>query len=240
MFRSTPHITASDLPSLPLLVRFLGLAMIFAVAVGFASILVYGAAALPLAVFLVIVSLTAHGLMHSYPHAVLGACNALTLARAAMVAFLSGALIATDVSAYLVFAVAIAAFGLDGVDGWLARRAGLTSDFGARFDMETDAALAAVLSLWLWVSGTVGPEILILGLMRYGFVAASWVWPVLQAPLPEAFRRKAICVVQIGALILLACPLTPAMAVAPVAVFAAILLSWSFLVDILWLARRAA
>ncbi|MEO0503207.1 MAG: CDP-alcohol phosphatidyltransferase family protein, partial [Pseudomonadota bacterium] len=136
--------------------------------------------------------------------------------------------------------VASVAFALDGVDGWLARRSGLTSRFGARFDMETDAGLGAVVALWLLVSGTTGPEILVLGFMRYGFVAASLIWPALQAPLPEAFRRKAICVIQVATLVMLVCPLTPAALVLPVGVLAALLLSWSFLIDILSLIRRPA
>ncbi|MGA9251488.1 MAG: hypothetical protein WBV71_03470, partial [Roseobacter sp.] len=68
----------------------------------------------------------------------------------------------------------------------------------------------------------------------------SYIWPELRAPLPQAFRRKAICVVQIAALILLMFPLTPQAAALPVATLAVIALSWSFLIDILWLTRRAA
>ena len=39
---------------------------------------------------------------------------------------------------------------LDGTDGWLARRSGVVSAFGARFDMETDALLIMVLALIAW------------------------------------------------------------------------------------------
>ena len=38
---------------------------------------------------------------------------------------------------------------LDGVDGWLARRGGWCSRFGARFDMETDALLVLLILLVL-------------------------------------------------------------------------------------------
>ncbi|MEJ6405127.1 CDP-alcohol phosphatidyltransferase family protein [Yoonia sp. 2307UL14-13] len=168
----------------------------------------------------------------------LGLCNAVTLARAAMVAFLAGAVVSGIASSWWVFGVALFAFTLDGVDGWLARKAGLASDFGARFDMETDAGLAAIVSLWLWTSGITGPEILVLGFMRYAFVLASLVWTRLQAHLPPSFRRKAICAVQIGTLILLTFPWTPDGLIGPAAVLAALLLSWSFLTDILWLARQ--
>ncbi|MEL7092391.1 MAG: CDP-alcohol phosphatidyltransferase family protein [Pseudomonadota bacterium] len=220
--------------------RLLALALVFGAVLAVASVAFLGTAMVALPVFAAITVLTAQGIATGYPHAVLGTCNAVTLARAGMVAFLAGAVAATDVSGWLVFAVATVAFALDGVDGWLARRARLVSDFGARFDMEVDASLAAMLALWLWTSGTTGPEILLLGGMRYAFVAAAIIWPALQAPLPQAFRRKAICVVQVSALILLACPLTPTLLVAPVAVIAVVLLAWSFLVDILWLTRRSA
>ena len=39
---------------------------------------------------------------------------------------------------------------LDLVDGWVARRTGTASPFGARFDLETDAALILVLSWLVW------------------------------------------------------------------------------------------
>ena len=135
--------------------------------------------------------------------------------------------------------MAAIAFALDGIDGWLARRAGLTSRFGARFDMETDALLAAVLAVWLLATGTTGPEILILGFMRYLFCAASFFVTALRAELPESYRRKAVCVIQIGALIALLFPMTPEVMAVPVSFFAAILLCWSFAVDINWLLRRS-
>ncbi|MBY5935594.1 CDP-alcohol phosphatidyltransferase family protein [Tateyamaria omphalii] len=195
---------------------------------------------MPLALFGSAAVVAAYGLVCSYAHPVLGLCNVITLLRVALVAFLVGAVFAPAVSAWVVFAVALVAFALDGVDGWLARRAGLASEFGARFDMETDAGLGAVIALWLLVSGTTGPEILVLGFMRYAFVGAGFLWPALRAPLPPSFRRKVICVVQIAALILLLFPPVPDVIGVPVAAAAAVLLAWSFLVDILWLARRSA
>ncbi|MEL7124723.1 MAG: CDP-alcohol phosphatidyltransferase family protein [Pseudomonadota bacterium] len=239
MFRSDPqavtHPIAVRPPLSGLLVVAAGLALLLGVAAAYS----FGTATVPLLVFGAVVMLVGYGMAHRYPHPVLGLCNAVTLTRAAMVAYLAGAVLGAA-SPWIVFAVAVTAFALDGVDGWLARRAGLCSEFGARFDMETDAGLAAVISLWLLASGTTGPEILVLGFMRYAFVAAAVLWPALQAPLPEMFRRKAICVVQIAALIILIFPLTPAGLTWPIGVTAAILLSWSFAVDILWLARRAA
>ncbi|WP_223274947.1 CDP-alcohol phosphatidyltransferase family protein [Tateyamaria sp. syn59] len=240
MFRSTPHVVAHRIEGQTPVRGLLVTAALFALILFPASLYTFGSATVPLAVFGAAVTVAAYGLVQGYPHPVLGLCNVITLLRVALVAFLVGTVLATDVSAWVVFAVALVAFALDGVDGWLARRAALASDFGARFDMETDAGLGAVISLWLLVSGTTGPEILILGFMRYAFVAAAFVWPALQAPLPHSVRRKVVCVIQIGALILLLLPLTPQGIGVPVAIGAAVLLSWSFLVDILWLAKRAA
>ncbi|MEO0918412.1 MAG: CDP-alcohol phosphatidyltransferase family protein, partial [Pseudomonadota bacterium] len=106
----------------------------------------FEAAFIPIAVFAITTVIVAHALLQSYPHAVLGLCNAVTLVRMGLVAFLVGAVAAPDTAPWLVFGVASLAFALDGLDGWFARREGLSSDFGARFDMETDAALAAKLA----------------------------------------------------------------------------------------------
>lgn len=172
--------------------------------------------------------------LRHYPHDRFGSCNAVTLARAAMVVALL-AMLWSGARGWDVMLVATIALSLDGVDGWLARRDGLTSDFGARFDMETDAALALVLAAHVWFGGMAGPEVLLLGLMRYGFVLAFWPFPWLAAALPQRFGRKVVCVIQISALILLQMPgLMPGQA-QMVAWFAVLALIWSFGRDVLWL-----
>lgn len=176
----------------------------------------------------------------AYPHARIGGCNAVTLLRAAIVCALIAPLLAGHAAGWTVAAAALAALALDGVDGWLARRSGLVSDFGARFDMEVDAAFALVLALHVWLGTALGPQVLLLGLARYGFVAAAALLPWLRAPLPQRFRRKLICVLQIAALIGLQTPVLTG--------GAAMLLAWaaiaavigSFAVDIRWLWRRRA
>ena len=59
----------------------------------------------------------------------------------------------------------------DAVDGRVARRTGTVSAFGARFDMETDAALLLVLSTY--VARDLGLWVLAIGLARYVFLAAK-------------------------------------------------------------------
>jgi len=64
--------------------------------------------------------------------------------------------------------------------------------------------------------------------------------PWLRAPLPERFRRKAICVVQLGALIVLQAPVVAAPWSDALAAAVCGLVLWSFAIDILWLHRRRA
>jgi phosphatidylglycerophosphate synthase len=177
-------------------------------------------------------------LRRTYPHQSLGLCNIVTQARLVIVTALTAALLAGGVGTLPFVALASVALALDGVDGWLARRHGLTSSFGARFDMETDAAFALVLALNALATGAAGPIVLILGLMRYAFVAAAAVLPWLNAPLPERFSRKTVCVVQIGALILIQVPGMPAPLASALVLCAAAALVWSFAIDVAYLRRR--
>lgn len=134
----------------------------------------------------------------------------------------------------------LGALAFDGVDGRLARRLGQTSAFGARFDMETDAATVFGLSLMVWLCDQAGPWVLAIGLMRYIFVAGSWVWPALAAPLPPKKRRQAICVVQVAVLILALVPGVPPEVASPLCVLGLVALVYSFAVDIAWLATSRA
>lgn len=173
-----------------------------------------------------------------YPHGRFGGCNAVTLIRAGAVTGLAALMMGGGTDGWAVLAVAGVALAGDGLDGWLARRSGLSSAFGARFDMEVDAALAAVLAGHLWLSGQTGAEILALGLMRYVFVAGFLPFPWLAAPLPPKFGRKAACVVQIAALILLQAPGWPEGVARGIGLVAVAVLCWSFGRDVLWLWRN--
>jgi phosphatidylglycerophosphate synthase len=179
-------------------------------------------------------------LRRTYPHGSFGLCNAVTLARLVIVTALAASLFAGGTEAWPVVALAAIALALDGVDGWLARRGGLVSAFGARFDMETDSAFALVLSLHALATGAAGPVVLVLGVMRYAFVAAAALLPWLNGPLPERFSRKAVCVLQIATLIVIQVPGIPSGMAAALVALAAAALVWSFGLDIalLWRERR--
>lgn len=129
----------------------------------------------------------------------------------------------------------LGALALDGIDGMLARRLGAVSRFGARFDMETDAALVLGLSLLVIASGQAGIWVLVSGALRYMFIAGGWFWPVLAAPLPYRRRRQVVCVGQILALLLAVAPPIPPAAAGAICATALAVLVGSFAVDAAWL-----
>jgi phosphatidylglycerophosphate synthase len=115
----------------------------------------------------------------------LGPADSVTLARAVLacgVAALTVDSFGGQAPAAILVTLSTVALVLDGVDGRVARRTDTTSAFGARFDMEVDAFLIMVLSVY--VARESGWWVLAMGLARYAFVAAGWVLPWLRGPLP--------------------------------------------------------
>ncbi|MBO9515222.1 MAG: CDP-alcohol phosphatidyltransferase family protein [Variovorax sp.] len=183
-----------------------------------------------------------HGLAAHAPHQRFGAANRVTLVRLALVALLAAgigeAFADRDALAWAAVAVATTAALLDALDGPLARAQGAASAFGARFDMETDALLVLVLSVLVVRFEKAGSWILAAGLMRYAFVLAARSWPWLARPLPPSTRRKAVCVLQITALIVCLGPVVSPAWSARIAAASLAALGASFALDIAWLARR--
>ena len=122
---------------------------------------------------------------------------------------------------------------LDGVDGKVARHTGTSSALGARFDMEVDAFLILVLSVY--VSMSLGPWVLLIGGMRYAFVAVARVLPWLNGELPSSMARKTVAALQGIALLVAASSLLPDVANVAVVAVALASLVWSFGRDVLWL-----
>lgn len=200
-----------------------------------AALLVYG----------VIAAIAMTGLSH-HPHDRFGAPNVVTTMRAVLTALFAGLVldagqIVGDLRegwAWLFAGIALAALLLDGIDGYLARRTGLSSAFGARFDMEVDALLIFLLSALAFALGKAGLFVLAIGLMRYAFLAAQSVFPWLGAELPASFRRKAVCVMQAAVLGAIVTPLVQPPVSTLAALVTVLFLAWSFAVDIVWLARH--
>jgi phosphatidylglycerophosphate synthase len=192
-----------------------------------------------LSLYAVISTIVLARLRPFHPFARFGLANSVTLARAALACLLATAALALGPGGGLaqttLCVLALIALGLDGLDGWIARRSRLSSRFGARFDMEVDSLVVMVLALVAFVEGKAGSFVLLIGLMRYIFLLAGFLVERLRADLPDSRRRKSVCVIQVVALIIIllpgvASPFTDVLAAAALAT-----LAWSFAVDTLWL-----
>jgi len=165
-----------------------------------------------------------------------GPANRVTLGRSILVGGVT-ALVADSFESAppvtLFVSLTAVALILDGVDGKVARKTGTSTALGARFDMEVDAFLILVLSVY--VSMSMGPWVLLIGAMRYVFVAVARVQPWLNGELPHSMARKTVAAQQ-GVVLLVACsgllPYTVSFALVAGALAA---LVWSFGRDILWL-----
>lgn len=193
--------------------------------------------------YLVGASVAARQLHRHHGHARLGGANAVTLLRLALVSALSipliGALVVGPQPAPLaIIVIATISLSLDGVDGWLARRQGLATAIGGRFDMEVDSVFALVLAA---LAATVGGGpwiVLLLGLPRYLFWIAGATWPWLAGPLPPRYSGKVVAVIQMITLIVLQLPGLPHPLAIALTVGVLGALGWSFGRDIVYLWRR--
>ena len=170
---------------------------------------------------------------------VLGAANRVTLTRSTLVggvtALVADALVGPAHLGALV-GLAVVALVLDGVDGWVARRTGTVSALGSRFDMEVDAFLILVLSVY--VAGSVGPWVLAIGAARYAFWAGGRIVRWLRRPLPPRYWRKPVAAIQGIVLTAAVAELMPAVATNAAIVVAMVLLTESFGRDVVWQWRR--
>jgi phosphatidylglycerophosphate synthase len=66
---------------------------------------------------------------------------------------------------------------LDILDGYVARRGGHVSTFGASYDMEVDAAFILFAGYLLWLRADHGFSVLVPGLLRYAYVLALIIVP---------------------------------------------------------------
>ncbi len=172
----------------------------------------------------------------------LGAANRVTLGRALLVLPVVALVLhpdqLTDVARWWIIGVSTIALVLDSIDGWVARRRG-GSAFGARFDMELDAVLILALATLVWLTGRVGAWVLLIGLLRYLFVMAGWIWSALRAALPSSVWRQTVCVIQGVALLVCLGPIVPAATAGVLAAIALAVLIQSFGSDVWWLLRTS-
>ncbi len=180
----------------------------------------------------------ARGLAHHGSDGV-GPAGRVTLTRAVLacgVAALTADSFARPTPLATLLALTVVALALDAVDGKVARRTRTVSALGARFDMEVDAFLILVLSVY--VAPAVGWWVLAIGLARYALWAAERVWPWLCRPVPPRHWRKVVAAIQGIVLAVAASSLLPDVLTVVVLVAALALLAESFGRDVWWLRRH--
>ena len=175
-----------------------------------------------LASFLGLIQILLHGMKGKRK---LGYANALSCCRIAG----SLALLASPSLEHgLLTLAALALLGLDGLDGWLARRLGETSMEGALLDLEADALLVLVLCLLLSSQNPPGLWILAPGLFRPLFVLSDRPDSATSQQSGTRFTR-AIGTLSPLVLALLLLPDFPEQLVMPLAVGTTTMLAASFL-----------
>jgi len=210
--------------------------------------LVLTAALVPVTEFGFGLSLALYGLMAFFiwrgwmpNRSSLGWPNRVTLLRGLLLAWLATWVTSPawlSAGAWTIVIAALGILALDGIDGYLARRLDQVSSFGARFDMEVDAALILMLCVLIVQAGRAGPWVLLIGLLRYAFSLTMMLVPSLNQALPASRRRKVICVWQVSSLVLAFVPGLPAWLLASTLTVALGLLFSSFGLDMLWLYRH--
>jgi len=129
----------------------------------------------PLLVGITMLGLLVGATQHRWtPSGAFGMANGVTAVRVGLLALLPPAAAA---SPWVLIGLSLLIFGLDGIDGWLARRRGLSSEFGTFFDKETDALFLLLLCGLATLRGPLPTWILGAGLLRYGFVVGLFLLP---------------------------------------------------------------
>lgn len=254
--QAQPRMSPSPRPATPLLRNALphlvlagGVVLLGAVGLTVSGLVGAGYVPKALLLYAVAAALLAYTLVTSgaHPHDRFGPANGITLLRLAGVllmaalvgeAFPGSPLHADPGAAWLLVVVATATAVMDAVDGKLARKTGLASAWGARFDMETDAFYILVLCALVVQAGQAGLWILASGLMRYAFVLSARIWPWLGGPLAPSKRRQTVCVIQVTALIICLGPIVAEPLAQALAASSLALLCVSFGIDIRALARQ--
>ena len=160
-----------------------------------------------------------------------GPASWVTLVRAVLavaVAFVDDAPVLVTLAAL--------ALALDLVDGWLARRTGTQSAFGARFDGEVDAFLILVLSVR--VAPAYGTWVLAIGAARYVFLLGEWLLPWMRVSLPPRRWRRVVTAVQGVVLTVAAAGVVPRAPMQALLAVALVLLAASMGQCVWWLWRR--
>ncbi|MCW2800040.1 MAG: CDP-alcohol phosphatidyltransferase, partial [Aeromicrobium sp.] len=169
----------------------------------------------------------------------LGPADRVTLLRATLVggiAALTADWFSQPAPVATVVTLSAVALVLDGVDGRVARRTGTASTLGARFDLEVDAFLILVLSVY--VARSTGAWVLAIGVARYAFVASRWLLPWMHGTPPARYWCKVVAAIQGIALTVAAADVVPGPVIDAVLAVSLALLAESFGREVWWLWRH--
>ncbi len=184
---------------------------------------------------------------HAHPSR-FGLANTITLTRAGLTAllfgfagewFFGGLPAFSPGLRWALAGVASLILVLDGLDGRVARRNGMASPFGARFDMEADTLFMLAVYVLAVAGSAVDAWIMACGSVRYAFVVTGLFITRLNAPFRPTLRGKAIYVAQAAAPIIALMPICPSFLACLLCAAAFLLVLYSFAVDSLWLLRHA-
>lgn len=112
-----------------------------------------------------------------------GAANAITTAR--LVSLVPLALLVDAGMPLWASALAWTIFSLDGLDGYVARRAHTDSSLGALFDAEVDASFTLLLTWSVFQLGHTGIWVLVGGLLRFAYALSLYLTRVREAEAPR-------------------------------------------------------
>jgi phosphatidylglycerophosphate synthase/uncharacterized membrane protein YbhN (UPF0104 family) len=129
------------------------------------------------------------------PNGRFGLANGVTTLRILLTLLL---LVAVDQQpGHVPASIALTILGLDVLDGWLARRHGAQSAFGACYDMEADAVFVLSLSCMLWARDIAGMWVVLAGLWRYLFVTIPLIIPSRGGEAPRSIYYRATYAVMV-------------------------------------------
>jgi len=131
------------------------------------------------------------------PNGAFGWGNAVTTLRFAVASSIG--LVPESVPLWVLGATVLVVFALDGLDGWVARERGESSEFGSYFDMETDAYFVLLAGIVLVERGRYGAWVLVVGLLRYVYVLTLALVPARGGEQPRSsFGRHAFTCLMLG------------------------------------------
>jgi phosphatidylglycerophosphate synthase len=135
-----------------------------------------------------------------------------------------------------VMGAVVVVFGLDWLDGFLARRLDVVSRLGARLDNEGDAFLVAVVCVLLWQRTPLGAWILVAGFLRYVYVLTVHFFPSRGEAPRSKLASRSFGIALVGFMVgLLELPVVSRV----LPLLSTMLLTWSFSRSFYWSLRKA-